>query len=171
MSMSQRSFAASAQRRPYDSTPFLSHARSAIQAPTWRNPKSEGQWRASLRDHAGALMPKPVDAIGPADVLAVLGPVWNAKRETARRVRQRISKVMDWARAEGHRADNPVDAIGAALPKNGHGRKHHKALPYAAVSGALATVRESGAWWADQGRFRVPDVDGGAQRRGTRDAI
>ena len=26
--MSQRSFAASAQRRPYDSTPFLSHARS-----------------------------------------------------------------------------------------------------------------------------------------------
>ena len=28
MSMSQRSFAASAQRRPYDSTPFLSHARS-----------------------------------------------------------------------------------------------------------------------------------------------
>ena len=28
MSISQRSFAASAQRRPYDSTPFLSHARS-----------------------------------------------------------------------------------------------------------------------------------------------
>ena len=63
---------------------------------TWRNPKSEAQWRASLRDHAGALMPMPVDAIAPGDVLGVLTPIWNAKRETARRVRQRVSKVMDW---------------------------------------------------------------------------
>ena len=120
---------------------------------TWRNPKSEAQWRASLRDYAGALMPRPVDAIAPGDVLAVLTPIWNAKRETARRVRQRISKVMDWARAEGHRTDNPVDAIGAALPTNGHGREHHKALPYAAVSGALGTVQASGAWWATKAAF------------------
>ena len=120
---------------------------------TWRNPKSEAQWRASLRDYAGALMPHPVDAIAPGDVLAVLTPIWNAKRETARRVRQRVSKVMDWARAEGHRTDNPVDAIGAALPTNGHGREHHKALPYAAVSGALATVQASGAWWATKAAF------------------
>ena len=60
---------------------------------------------------------------------------------------------MQWAVAEGLRTDNPVDAIAAALPKNGHGRKHHKALPYAAVSGALATVRESGAWWATKAAF------------------
>ena len=118
----------------------------AIQAPTWRNPKSEGQWRASLRDYAGALMPKPVDRIGPADVLAVVGPVWNAKRETARRVKQRISKVMQWAVAEGHRTDNPVDAIGAALPKNGNHREHFRALPYERVGGALASVRASGAY-------------------------
>ena len=118
----------------------------AIQAPTWRNPKSEGQWRASLRDHAGALMPKPVDRIGPADVLAVVGPVWNAKRETARRVKQRISKVMQWAVAEGHRTDNPVDAIGAALPRNGNHREHFRALPYERVGGALASVRASGAY-------------------------
>ena len=122
---------------------------------TWRNPKSEAQWRASLRDYAGALMPHPVDAIAPGDVLAVLTPIWNAKRETARRVRQRVSKVMDWARAEGHRTDNPVDAIGAALPTNGHGREHHKALPYAAVSGALATVQASGAWWATKAAFEL----------------
>ena len=120
----------------------------AIQAPTWRNPKSEPQWRASLRDYAGALMAKPVDRIGPADVLAVVGPLWNVKRETARRVKQRISKVMQWAAAEGHRADNPVDAIGAALPKNGNHRQHFRALPYSDVSGALAAVRATGAWWA-----------------------
>ena len=118
----------------------------AIQAPTWRNPKSEGQWRASLRDHAGPIMPMFVDKIGPADVLAVVGPLWNEKRETARRVKQRIGKVMEWAAAEGHRADNPVSTIGAALPKAGNGRQHHRALPYERVGGALAAVRGSGAW-------------------------
>ena len=117
----------------------------AVQAPTWRNPKSEGQWRASLRDHAGALMSKPVDTIGPGDVLAVLTPIWNEKRETARRLRQRIGAVMKWSIAEGHRESNPCDAIGAALPKNGAGKTHHKALPYGDVAGALATVRRSAA--------------------------
>ena len=118
----------------------------AIQAPTWRNPKSEPQWRASLRDYAGALMPKPVDRIGPADVLAVVGPVWNAKRETARRVKQRIGRVMEWAVAEGLRTDNPVSAIAAALPKNGNHREHFRALPYERVGGALAAVRATRAW-------------------------
>ena len=118
----------------------------ATKAPTWRNPKSEGQWRASIRDHAGALMPKPVDTIGPADVLAVLTPIWNEHRETARRVKQRIATVLDRAIAEGHRESNPVDAIGAALPKNGGGREHHKAVPYDRVGLALAKVRASNAY-------------------------
>ena len=128
----------------------------AIQRDAWRDGgKSDAQWRSSLRDYAGPLMPKTVDRIGAGDVLAVVGPVWNVKRETARRVKQRISKVMQWAIAEGHRADNPVDAIGAALPKNGNHRKHHRALPYAAVSGALATVRTSGAWWATKAALEL----------------
>ena len=35
MSMSQRSIAAYATRRPYDSTPFLSHARSGLDLYLW----------------------------------------------------------------------------------------------------------------------------------------
>ena len=119
----------------------------AIQRPTWRNSgKSEAQWRASLRDYAGPLMRKTVDAIAPGDVLGVLTPIWSAKRETARRVKQRIGAVMKWSIAEGHRESNPVDAIGAALPRNGEHKTHHKALPYGAVRGALAAVRDSGAF-------------------------
>ena len=119
-----------------------------IQRGAWRDGgKSEGQWRASLRDYA---MPRlgrmPVDTIGPADVLAVVGPLWNAKRETARRVKQRIGAVMKWAIAEGHRESNPVDAIDAALPKNGAKREHHRALPYDRVAGALAKVRTCNAY-------------------------
>ncbi len=119
----------------------------AIQSGAWRDSgKSESQWRASLRDYAGPLMRKRVDAIESGDVLAVLAPIWNTKRETARRVRQRIGAVMKWAIAEGHRKDNPVDAIGAALPKNGARKRHHRALPYGRVADALAAVRAGGAY-------------------------
>ena len=63
----------------------------------------------------------PVDRITTADVMAVLMPIWNDKRETARRVRQRLRAVMKWAVAQGYRDDNPAgDAIGADLPKNGN---------------------------------------------------
>ena len=128
----------------------LAEAVIAGHAETWKDGgKSAKQWRRSLEAYAYpriGLM--PVDKITGADVLAVLLPIWNAKRETARRVRQRIGQVMKRAIAEGYRESNPMDAIGAALPKNGNHKAHHKALPYAAVAGALAAVRASGAYRA-----------------------
>ena len=54
--------------------------------------------------------------------MAVLAPIWSTKRETARRVRQRIGAVMKWAVALGHRDDNPAgDAFAAALEPSGRG--------------------------------------------------
>ena len=127
-----------------------------MHAETWRDGgKTANQWRASLRDYAmPRLGRRPVNAITSADVIAVLMPIWNAKRETARRVRQRIGAVCKWAIAEGHRDDNPAgDALAAALPRNGNHRQHFKAVRYDRVSGALATVRASGAWWATKAAF------------------
>ena len=121
----------------------------AIQRGAWKSEaKSEAQWRASLRDYAIPRLGRmPVDAITTADVLAVLVPIWHTKRETARRVRQRIGKVMQWAMAEGHRTDDPAGpALGAALPKTGAKREHHRALPYHRVAGALAKVRTCNAY-------------------------
>ena len=89
----------------------------------------------------------PVNRIGTADVMAVLLPIWAEKRETARRVRQRISAVMRWAVAQGYREDNPAgDAIGAALPKTGVRTRHQPALPYPEVRGAMERVRASRAY-------------------------
>ena len=121
----------------------------AVHRAGWKDgSRSETDWRATLRDYA---MPKlggrPVDRINTADVMAVLLPVWNEKRVTARRVRHRISAVMRWAVAQGYREDNPAgEAIGAALPKNGVRPQHLAALPYAEVAGALERVRGSGAY-------------------------
>ena len=119
-----------------------------LHAGNWKDGgKSAGQWRASLAAYA---MPRlgrlRVSAISTADVMAVLLPIWHDKRETARRVRQRIGAVMKWAVAQGHRQDNPAgEAIGAALPRNGVARKHMAALPHGEVSDALARVQASAA--------------------------
>ena len=121
----------------------------AVHRAGWKDGgRQEKLWRASLRDHA---MPKlggrPVHRINTADVMAVLLPIWNEKRVTARRVRQRIGAVMRWAVAQGYREDNPAgEAIGAALPKNGFRPQHHRALPYAEVGDAIERVRGSGAY-------------------------
>ena len=115
--------------------------------------KSANQWRASLRDYAIPRLGKlQVSDISTADVRAVLLPIWNEKRENSRRVRQRIGAVMKWAVAQGFRLDNSAgDALGATLPKNEVPKKHHRALPHAAVADAIATVRASQAYWATVG--------------------
>ena len=120
----------------------------AIHAATWRDGgKSEAQWRASLRDYAmDRLGGRRVDRITTGEVLAVLTPIWNEKRETARRVRQRIGAVMKWAIAAGYRSDNPAgDAIGEALPTNGHKATHYKALRHQDLAAALVRIRASKA--------------------------
>ena len=121
----------------------------AIHRASWRSGgKSEAQWRASLRDYAmPQLGTKGVDEITTADVMAVLLPIWSAKPETARRVRQRIGAVMKWAVAQDYREGNPAGAaIGSALPRHGKSRRHFRALPHGEVAAALDAVRASGAW-------------------------
>ena len=120
-----------------------------IHASGWKDSsKSEKQWRASLRDYAlPKLGKKSVADITTADVMAVLLPIWNTKRETARRVRQRIGAIMQWAVAEGYRDDNPAgDALGAALPKNTQRRQHQRALPFNEVASAIKKIRNSSAY-------------------------
>ena len=125
----------------------------AMHEPTWKDgARSAAIWRSSLRDYAmPRLGRKTVDSITTADVMAVLVPIWSTKRETARRVRQRIGAVMKWSVAHHYRQDNPAgdavgDAIAEALPRDGASTKiHHRALPHAEVGAAVAKIRASGA--------------------------
>ncbi|MDE0439237.1 MAG: integrase arm-type DNA-binding domain-containing protein [bacterium] len=118
----------------------------ALYAGKWKpGGKSEGQWRSSLVTYVTPVIgPKRVDEITTADVMACLAPIWTTKAETAKRVRQRISAIMKWAIAEGHRSDNPAGAaVVAALPKQNGGKKHHRALPHGEVGAAVLKVREA----------------------------
>lgn len=119
-----------------------------LHSASWRaRGRSEKQWRASMEAYAlPRLGGRPVNAITSADVIDVLLPIWNTKRETARRVRQRISATMKWAIAQGHRQEDPAgDAISEALPKSVNGKTHLKALPHREVAAALKTIRDTRA--------------------------
>ena len=74
----------------------------AIHEPSWRSPKSGPQWRASLETYAYPVIGElPVSEVMPGHVMAIVEPIWNEKRETARRVKQRISAICRWAVAPG----------------------------------------------------------------------
>ncbi|MEM7731132.1 MAG: integrase arm-type DNA-binding domain-containing protein, partial [Pseudomonadota bacterium] len=114
---------------------------------SWRNPKHAQQWINTLTTYAFPIIGhRRVDHIQTQDVLKVLTPIWLAKPETARRVRQRIGTVLDWARAAGFReGENPVASVTSGLPKQTQPKGHHSALPYAEVPSFMSDLRACGA--------------------------
>jgi integrase len=113
----------------------------------FRNEKHKAQWKSTLETYAVPLRGKPVDTITTDDVLNVLKPIWAAKAETASRVRGRIEKVLDAAKAKGYRdGENPARWRGHLdhlLPRpSKRTRGHHAAMPYEDVAAFIAKLRE-----------------------------
>jgi len=115
----------------------------------WKNAKHAAQWTNTLQTYAypklGAL---PVSKVDTGLVLQVLEPIWNAKPETATRLRGRIESVLDWARVRGLRdGNNPAQWRGhldKLLPKRSKVAKvnHHPALPYLDSAGFMKSLRQ-----------------------------
>jgi integrase len=101
----------------------------------WRDEKHPSQWINTLSKYVFPVMgEKRVNQIETADVLRALSPIWLSKPETARRVRQRIATVLDWAKVAGYRSgDNPVEGVGRGLPRQNEKRGHFDAIAYADV--------------------------------------
>ena len=113
----------------------------------FRNEKHKAQWKLTLETYAAPLRAKPVDTIATEDVLAILKPIWVAKAETAARVRGRIEKVLDAAKAKGFRSgENPARWRGNLdhlLPKRPNlAQGHHAAMPYEDVAVFVAELRK-----------------------------
>jgi len=104
-----------------------------------KNAKHKAQWINTLKTYAFPVIgEKPVRDIQQADVLMVLAPIWTEKAETARRVRQRIKTVLDWARTAGYfEGVNPVEGVEKGLAKQRDTVKHHAAMPWAEVPALL----------------------------------
>jgi len=113
----------------------------------FRNDKHKAQWKTTLETYAAPLRAKPVDAIATDDVLSVLKPIWTDKAETASRLRGRIEKVLDAAKAKGFRhGENPARWRGHLdhlLPRPLKlTRGHHAAMAYEDVAVFIGNLRE-----------------------------
>ena len=112
----------------------------------WRNPRHAREWLSSLRRFAFQRIGKmPVSEVTSADVLEILTPLWHRKAATARRVRQRLRAVAEWAVAMEFRIDNPCDRIGPVLGPQQDVTEHMQALPHREVAAVIRTVRVSPA--------------------------
>jgi len=112
---------------------------------SWKNGKHTDQWLNTLETYAFPLIgTMSVAQVGGPEVRDVLLPIWLEKPETARRLRQRIGTVLDWAIAKGVReGENPVRSVVKGLPKQKDRTEHFAALPYEEVPGFLSLLRET----------------------------
>ncbi len=97
----------------------------------------------SLENHAfKTLGNKRVDQITAADITAVLAPIWTSKPDMARKLRQRIGRVLDFSHGKGWRpTEAPGRSVTVGLPSQPQGG-NYEAMPYANVPAFLASVRE-----------------------------
>ena len=118
-------------------------------SPAWRNAKHGDQWRNTIATYASPVIGKlPVSKIDTAHVLRILTPIWLEKTETAVRLRGRIEKILDWAKAQGYRTgDNPaawrghLDAGLLPAPSKVADAGHHAALPWSEIGAFMVALR------------------------------
>jgi integrase len=111
---------------------------------SWRNAKHKAQWLSTLTayafPHFGDIAVSEVDGPHVRDALVA---IWLEKPETARRVRQRIVTVIDWAIAKGYRSlPLPLAAMNKSLPKSRAKAAHYNALPHTQVPAFVERLRE-----------------------------
>jgi integrase len=139
-----------AERKTKAGVPTFAEAARQVhaeRAAAWSNKKHAAQWINTLTDYVFPVFgDRPVNQIDTPDVLRALSPIWLNKPETARRLRQRIRAVFDWAKAAGFRSgENPVEGVVKGLPKQPDRENHHAALPYADVPQFIKDLRGSDA--------------------------
>jgi integrase len=103
--------------------------------PSWKNAKHAKQWLSTLEAYAfPRLGDLPVNQVDGPMVRDVLAEIWLTIPATARRVRQRIGTVLDFAHAKGWReAEAPLRSISRGLPPQPKIRAHFAAKPWQEV--------------------------------------
>ena len=134
------------ERRKVDAVPTFKDAAQRVyevHSKTWRNGKHHGQWMRTLEAYAFPFIGKmKVDRITGPMIRDLLAEIWLTKPETARRVRQRVGVVLDWAYASGYRdTEAPMRAITKGLPRQPRRDGHFPAMPYEKVPKFVQKLR------------------------------
>ena len=113
---------------------------------SWRNAKHADQWLATLKVYAFPTIGQlRVDHIEAPTIQSVLLPIWLTKPETARRVRQRVGSVLDYAHGQGWRAtETPRNAVNSLMKRIKQPRRSEgfAAMPYADLPAFMVDLRD-----------------------------
>lgn len=127
------------QRRKREGKKFSDIARQYIEEhkSEWTNAKHAQDWASTLERLAyPALDQKPFADLTTEDVIEVLSPIWQSKRETAKKLQGRMKLVFGYAKtARLYEGENPAawqDHLSHyfAMQTNKHLIKHHRALSF-----------------------------------------
>ena len=118
---------------------FAEIAKAAIDATEkarrWKNEKHASQWRNTIATYAiPVLGNKKISKITRADILKVIGPIWEEKSDTASRIQGRLERIFEYATFIGvYDKPNParwkgnLDMVLAPISKV-KTLKHHEAM-------------------------------------------
>lgn len=127
---------------------FLTYAKAYIASVEgqWRNEKHRAQWHMTIEVYAKPLHELKISDVDTSHVYEVLRPIWIKKAETAIRLRGRIEKILDAAKAAKLRSgDNPARWRGhlehLLQRRSKLTRKHHAAMPYEDVPAFVKALR------------------------------
>lgn len=111
---------------------------------SWKNGKHQVQWITTLETYAYPFIgDRLVNDIEGPHIRKALLPIWLSKPETARRVRQRIGAVLDWAYVNGFRdSEAPMRSLSKGLPRQPKNDGHFAAMPYTDIPAFIAKLRE-----------------------------
>jgi len=119
----------------------------ALNEASWRNPKHRQQWHNTLKTYAFPIIGDlNVADIETAHITDILEPIWQSKTETATRLRGRLQRVLDYAKAKGLRdRENPARWDGhlkmmLPAPTKLKNVQHHAAMPYQDVPAFMETL-------------------------------
>lgn len=105
------------------------------------SPRNAAAFLASLEDHAfPALGRLRVDSIEASHIRDMLAPIWTDIPVMARKVRQRVGIVLNYAKAKGWRpSEAPGKSVTMGLAR-GHRGGNFAAMPYEEVPNLMATL-------------------------------
>ncbi|MEM9739130.1 MAG: integrase arm-type DNA-binding domain-containing protein [Pseudomonadota bacterium] len=102
---------------------------------SYKSEKHFKQWKRSVEELAASLRSIPLAEVTNEDVLACLKTHWKVRHATARRLRGRLERIFDAARAQGlYRGENParwkghLESLLPVMPKSA--RRRHAAMDY-----------------------------------------
>lgn len=136
--------------------------------------KARKAWVSMMKDKVGPLALKPPAEVTTEDVLRAIKPYWISRPESGKRMRQRIERVLDAAKAKGMIGEpwqNPARLRGHLenlLPKRATAVKHRAAMPFSEVGAFMADLRREERMAARALEFTVLTAVRNLESRGAR---